>query len=244
MNSERGSVVLEIRGLRKRYGRSEVLSGVDLDIAAGGATGLVGVNGAGKTTLLRCALDFTEPDAGEVRIHGRPHRLPEARAGVAYLPERFSPPYFLTGREFLRFMHRIHGQPFQEEVVKGILVDIDLSPEALDRPVRSLSKGMTQKLGLSACFLSGRSLLVLDEPMSGLDPKARALVKRVLLGMRARGITLLITSHSLPDVEEICDHMVVLHRGVVNWQGTPGDLRDQHGGRPLEQAFLESIEAQ
>jgi len=120
---------------------------------------------------------------------------------------------------------------------------LDLDVAALDKPVRAYSKGMTQKLGLAACFLSQRDLYVLDEPMSGLDPKARARAKDLLLNLKSEGRTLLFTSHSLADVEEVCDRVTVLHGGTIAYAGAPGGLCELHGESSLERAFLKCIEA-
>ncbi len=120
---------------------------------------------------------------------------------------------------------------------------LDLDIAALGKPVRAYSKGMTQKLGLAACFLSGRDLYVLDEPMSGLDPKARARAKDLLLKLRSEGRTLLLTSHSLADIEEICDQMAVLHGGTLAYIGAPRGLCERQGESSLELAFLKCIEA-
>jgi len=122
------------------------------------------------------------------------------------------------------------------------LVALDLDRRALQSPVRSFSKGMTQKLGLAACLLSDKRLFVLDEPSSGLDPKARALLKRELLALRDRGRTLFLTSHLLADVEQLCDRMAVLHAGSLRFVGAPSELLAQHGTSDMESAFLACIE--
>jgi ABC-2 type transport system ATP-binding protein len=124
-----------------------------------------------------------------------------------------------------------------------MLEALDLDAGALGRPVRAYSKGMTQKLGLAACFLSRRELYVLDEPMSGLDPKARACVKALLARLRGEGRTLFFTSHALADIEEICDRMVVLHQGVPYFSGAPRSLCEHYGENSTERAFLRCIGA-
>ncbi len=235
--------VVRFSKVSKRFGANRVLRGVELEIEAGQFFGLVGVNGAGKTTLLKCLLDFCDPNEGRIDVFGVGQQGYRARARLAFLPERFMPPYFLSGREFLRMMLRLAGAGAAHGRIEDMMSSIDFDPAALDRPVRSYSKGMTQKLGIAACFLSGRDLYVFDEPMSGLDPKARALVKTLLARMRGEGRSLLMTSHSLADIEEICDHMAVLHNGSVLFSGDPGELRARHGGASLEQAFLRCIEA-
>jgi ABC-2 type transport system ATP-binding protein len=227
--------------VRKNYGRQTVLQGIELDIAAGTSFGLVGINGAGKTTLIKCLLDFCHIDAGCIEIFGTRHSDSRARARIAFLPERFMPPYFLTGRDFIGYMLALDERAAEADKVRAMFAALDLDADALDKPVRSFSKGMTQKLGLAACLLSEPDLLILDEPMSGLDPLARAGVKRLLRQMREQGRTLFFTSHSLSDVEEICEHMVVLHRGRLLFCGSPRALVHEHAGESLEQAFLNCI---
>jgi ABC-2 type transport system ATP-binding protein len=118
---------------------------------------------------------------------------------------------------------------------------LDLDPSALSKSVRDYSKGMAQKLGLAACFLSGKSLFVLDEPMSGLDPKARLLVKRHLRACRSEGRTIFISTHMLSDVEELCDRMGILHAGKLRFVGSPLECRDAYAAETLEEAYLSCI---
>lgn len=236
-------MVTRFARVEKRFGTTAVLRAFDLAVERGEFLGLAGVNGAGKTTLIKCMLDFCAVDAGRIELFGLPHTEPRSRARVAFLPERFVPPYYLTGRDFLRFMLELEGRPYVAAEVGAMLEALDLEPAALAKPVRAYSKGMTQKLGLAACFLSRRDLYVLDEPMSGLDPKARACVKAMLARLKAGGATLFFTSHALADVEEICDRMVVLHQGVPYFSGPPRALCDHYGETSMEQAFLRCIAA-
>jgi ABC-2 type transport system ATP-binding protein len=233
--------VVRFRGVSKSFGKTPVLRNVDLDIAPGEYFGLAGLNGAGKTTLIKCMLDFCRVDAGSIDLFGVAHVQPRSRARLAFLPERFVPPYYLTGRDFLSFMLRLQGRAYGEDAVVEMLAALDMDAAALAKPVRSYSKGMTQKLGLAACFLSGRDLYVLDEPMSGLDPKARACLKSLLVRLRTAGATLFFTSHALADIEEICDRMVVLHEGVPYFSGAPRALCEHYGESSMEQAFLRCI---
>jgi ABC-2 type transport system ATP-binding protein len=138
-------------------------------------------------------------------------------------------------------MLTLHGVDYRESAAQEMLDALDLDRGALDKPVRSFSKGMSQKLGLAACMLSAKELLVLDEPTSGLDPKARALLKRRLLALRAAGHTVFLTSHSLADVEEICDRMAVIHRGQLRFAGAPSQLQHKYGSATLEEGFLACI---
>ena len=234
--------LVRFRGVSKRFGHAEVLRRIDLDLPVASCVGLAGVNGAGKTTLIKCLLDFCAIDSGAIEIQGVEHRRPQARRRLAFLPERFTAPYFLTGREFIAMMLELFGRPYEEERVRAMFAALDLDDSALGKPVRDLSKGMTQKLGLAACFLSQRDLYVLDEPMTGLDPLARARAKDLLLRMKSEGRTLFFTSHSLADIEEVCDQISVLHKGTLAYVGTPHGLQDRYGDSSLERAFLKCIE--
>ena len=230
-------------GVSKAYGATTALLDFTLDVRRGESFGLVGGNGAGKTTLIKCLLDFSDTDRGEIRIFGVDHKLTASRRELAFLPERFTPPYYLTGGDFLRYMAELHGTLYDEALTAETFERLDLDAAALTKPVRAYSKGMTQKLGLAACLLSGKSLQLLDEPTSGLDPKARALLKRELTRLREAGRTVFFTSHALADVQEICDRMAVLHAGELRFAGTPAELTAKYGGSDLEAAFLQCIDA-
>lgn len=232
---------LRFQKLSKRYDKREVLHGIDLEVAQGEFFGLVGMNGAGKTTMLKCLMDFMAFDGGTIEIMGASHRQANARAPLAFLPERFMPPYYLTGKDFLKYMLRLRNLPFDQDTAQNMVVQLDLDPSALSRPVRSYSKGMNQKLGLAACFLAQRQLYVLDEPMSGLDPKARALLKACLTRQREQGATLFFSSHALADVEEICDRMAILHEGRLRFIGSPEECRQRYLAATLEQAYMKCI---
>ena len=237
----RESPAVAVAALRKRYGKIEALRGVDLEIGAGEAFGLVGANGAGKTTLIKCLLDLASFESGSVRIFGVSAREPASRARLAYLPERFTPPYYLRGREFIALMFELAGARFDAERVSRLLPELELEARVLEQPVRQLSKGTTQKLGLAGCFAVPKDLYVLDEPMSGLDPAARVAVKSVLRRLVGEGRTLFFTSHVLADVEELCSSIGVLERGAVRFRGTPGELCTRYAERSLERAFLRCI---
>ena len=232
---------VRINALVKRYGRVAALGGVDLEVAAGEGFALVGANGAGKTTLIRCLLDLAACDAGTIELFGSAATNPAARRRLAYLPERFSPPHYLRGAEFLRAMLALGGERYEDARAERLLDELELERDALERPVRSLSKGMTQKLGLAACFLAPRDLYLLDEPMSGLDPAARVAVKSVLRRLVGEGKTLFFTSHVLADVEELCSSLAVLDRGQVRFRGSPAALCAKYAEPRLEAAFMRCV---
>lgn len=232
---------IRFSGVRKLFAESPALDDVHLDIEPGEFFGLVGVNGAGKTTLIKCLLDFCSMDAGMIEIFGVSHREPSSREPLAFLPERFTPPHYLKGRDFIDLMRRLYRAEFGDAEIESMMEALDLSREALQKPVRQFSKGMTQKLGLAGCLLAKRRLYVLDEPMSGLDPKARALLKAKLWAMRRDGTTVFFTSHALVDVEELADRMAILHDGRLRFCGTPAELRERFAATTLEDAFLRAI---
>jgi len=233
------SIVID--NLHKKFGRQIVLKDVSLSIAAGEYVGLIGINGAGKTTLIKCLLDFCAIDAGTVRIFGIDHRQTAARAQLTYLPEKFVPPYYLTGENFLKYMADLHGVVYDVVVVTGILQALDLDLSALTKPVRQYSKGMGQKLGLAACLLSNKALMVFDEPMSGLDPRARALLKRHLLELKQQGKTLFYSSHLLEDVVVLCDRVIILHDDTICFSGTTRECCDKYHADNFESAYLKCV---
>ena len=235
------SAALRVRSLSKRYGPVQALREVSLEVRAGEAFGLVGANGAGKTTLIKCLLDLAAFDAGEIELFGAPSRQPPSRRRLAYLPERFVPPHYLRGREFVQLMLELAGARYDAARARAIQDALELEPDALERAVGKLSKGMTQKLGLAACFLLERDLYVLDEPMSGLDPAARVAVKSVLRRLGAEGRTLFFTSHVLADVEELCSSIAVLDHGKMRFRGPPAGLCSRYGEARLESAFMRCI---
>ena len=236
-------VAIQIEGLSKNFSGQSVLREIDLSIRVGECIGLVGVNGAGKTTLMKCMLDFCAVDAGSIRLFGVDHRRAEARNRVAFLPEKFSPPYYLTGRDYLKFMAALNHLEYDGHAVNEMLAALDLDPAVLRKPVRQYSKGMGQKLGLAACFLNHRDLMILDEPMSGLDPLARASLKKYLVTLKQQGRTLFYSTHLLEDVEALCDRVIILHGGTVLFAGTIHDCCAAFPAVSLEDAYLACIES-
>jgi ABC-2 type transport system ATP-binding protein len=225
---------------KRRCGRP-VLDGVELELQAGEALGLMGSNGAGKTTLIKCLLDFIRADAGEIGIFGDSSHSPAARRHLAYLPERFQLPYHQTGREFLQMMMRFHEIRCQDRSVNAQLESLDLDPRCLEQRARTYSKGMAQKIGLAACLMSNKPLIVLDEPMSGLDPKARLCFKGRLAEEKAKGRTLLFTTHMPGDVEPLCDRLGILVDGRLSYFGSPAAWREKYAATSLEGAYLDCI---
>jgi len=232
---------IQFTDVHKQYGNQHVLKGIALSMQQGEFLGLAGVNGAGKTTMIKCLLDLASVNSGSISIAGRPHTETESRNVLAFLPEKFTPPYYLTGRDFLNYMAALHGVASDQAATAAMLTTLDFNIDYLDKPVRQLSKGMSQKLGLAACFLSDRQLYLLDEPMSGLDPRARACLKKYLLQLKQAGKSLFFSTHLLSDVEAICDRVAILHDGVIRFIGTPAECCRQFNATTFEQAYLECV---
>lgn len=230
--------VIEIDDVSKRLSGATILRSVSLQVAEGESVAMIGLNGAGKTTLLRCLLDFQRPDSGSVRIDGCSSARAVARTRLAFLPERFLPPAFLTGIEFLQLSASLHGQPWKPELARMRCGELDLDWASLGNAVSSLSKGMTQKLGLAACLLSLKRLYIMDEPLSGLDVQARALAIAQLQKLRDEGCTLLFTSHEPEDLEHLCDRLAVLDRGQLQFCDTPAALCERFSSESLKSAVL------
>lgn len=236
------SDVLSLDHVSVAYGKLRAVNDVSLRVDAGEVFGLIGLNGAGKTSLIKCILGLRTQNDGTITVFGEPPASKAGRKSLAFLPERFEPPWFLSGMEFIKFSLKLYNQPFDEGQVIAYAKRLALDPNALKRRVQTYSKGMRQKLGLIGTVMTGCNLMILDEPMSGLDPMARALVKDMLMECRAQGRTIFFTSHILIDMDEMCSRIAVLHEGIVHFTGTPNDFKKSTGVDNLERAFLQSIE--
>jgi len=234
-------IALKVEQLNQGYGKHSVLTDINLSVNQGEYVGLVGVNGAGKTTLIKSVLDFISIKSGNIEIFGQSHRETSSRQSLSFLPEKFLPPYYLTGKDFLSYMAELNQVELKEIDISEIFKVVDLEFSALKKSVRQYSKGMAQKLGLASCFLSQKPMLLFDEPMSGLDPKARAYLKRHLIKLKEAGKTLFFSTHLLADVESICDRIVVLHNGKICFNGSPAECCEQYQAENLEDAYLKCI---
>ncbi len=233
---------ITIKKLSKFYGKTQALSEINLSIRTGESVGLVGLNGAGKTTLLKTIVGLIVNFDGEVLINDLAATEKEARTSTSFLPEDFSPPLYLTGYDFVSYMLRLYGGSLNKTAVDEFADALELQVDVLSQPIRTYSKGMRQKLGLLAAILPDTEIIILDEPLSGLDPGARVLVKDAFAMLRKKGKTLFFSSHILTDLEEIADRLVIVHEGREIFDGKPEELRS-HGGRSLEDAFLHAIRA-
>lgn len=232
---------LSIYNVTVSYGHKQVVSDVSFSLPKGVTFGLIGLNGAGKTTLIKTILGLRRQDGGDIFLFGENVNRIESKKSLVYLPERFDPPWFLTGKEFLHFSASLYGIKLSEKEITDKAAALALEPDVLGNRVQTYSKGMRQKLGLMATLLSACPFMILDEPMSGLDPQARACVKAELQQAKEGGTTIFLSSHILSDMDEICDGVAVLHGGTILYNGTPGDLKKEQKATRMEQAFLNVV---
>jgi ABC-2 type transport system ATP-binding protein len=231
-------VVLEVKGLRKVFHigffrkRVEAVNGASFTVKRGEIFGLLGPNGAGKTTTIKSILRLIFPTEGQIRIFGCSADDREVAKRIGYMPENPYVYQYLKPLEFLDLCGRLVGIPRADRRVRSEeMIDKVGLRDAADRPIGKFSKGMMQRIGLAQALLHDPELLVLDEPMSGLDPIGRKEVRDVLLEQRARGKTLLFTSHILSDVELLCDRVVIMQQGKITSEGQVHDLLESAGRR-------------
>jgi len=232
---------LELASASKRYGRRHALAEVELAVPAGTSVGLLGANGAGKTTALRLLLGFARPTRGAVRLRGRDPYDAAARRGVGYLPERLRLPPSMTVERFLEvhgMLAGLGGADLAQEI--DAVCAMTGVRDRLHEPVDSLSKGLAQRVGFAQALLGRPDVLLLDEPTSGLDPLGVRDARGWIESARARGATILVSSHVLSEVERTCDHVVILHQGKVAASGALDALLAP--GETLEDLFVRAVE--
>lgn len=211
--------------LRKRI---RGIQGISFSVAQGEVFALLGHNGAGKTTTINCILDLVHPEGGEVQIFNTSSTQVKSRTKVGYLPER---PYFfehLSGRELLGFYAKLLDVPTEKQKtqINEILEKTGMSADA-DRPLRKYSKGMLQRIGLAQALIGDPDLLILDEPMSGLDPVGRREVRLLLQELKAQGKTIILSSHIVPDVEILADSVGIMCEGRLAVTTSMSELAHQ-----------------
>ncbi len=231
MSVDAGDVVIRTEKLRKVYRTGFLmrkvvgLESLDMEVRRGEVFGIVGPNGAGKTTTIKILTGLQAATSGAAWILGQPYHVPATRQKLGFLPER---PYFydhLSARELLDFYGRLFGveRARRQRRIDDLLERVDLTRFA-DVPLRKYSKGMVQRVGLCQALLHEPELIILDEPMSGLDPLGRALVRDVILEERARGCSVCFSSHVLSDVESLSDRVAIIVRGSLRGVGTVDEL--------------------
>ncbi len=219
---------IEVRGLCKSYGELVAVDDVDLTVEAGDVFGYLGPNGAGKTTSLRMMLGLIVPSAGSVRLFGRdPQVSVKALAGVAGFVEAPSFYPYLNGRTNLDLFAALDGGDARERIVEALEI-VGLSHRAKDK-VGTYSHGMRQRLGIAASLLRRPRLLLLDEPATGLDPGGMRDMRDLIRNLSGQGMTVLLSSHLLTEVEELCNRVAIVREGRVAYQGSLAELRRQAG---------------
>jgi len=219
---------LAVRGLEKRYGSVGALRGVDLELEEGELVGLLGPNGAGKSTLVKIGCGLVRPTSGTAQVCGAPAGSRAARGASGYLAELFRFPGWCSGDEVLRLHQRLTRSDGGARE-RGELLELVGLTAARDRKVEAMSKGMQQRLGIAQALVGSPRLLFLDEPTSALDPAGRRTVRALLEEIRGRGISVLLNSHLLSEVELVCNRVVILLDGRVVAAGRPGELARARG---------------
>ncbi|MEA2267863.1 MAG: type transport system ATP-binding protein [Solirubrobacteraceae bacterium] len=219
---------LAVTGLTKRYGATAALQGVDLEVGAGELVGLLGPNGAGKSTLVKIACGLVRPSGGTAQVCGHRAGSAAARGALGYLAEMFRFPGWATADELLRLHQRLAGSSGGAAERAELLELVGLS-EARERRIETMSKGMQQRLGIAQALVGEPQLLLLDEPTSALDPAGRRTVRNLLGELRRRGVAVLLNTHLLSEVEQVCDRVAIIDRGEVVAAGRPEDLSRPRG---------------
>jgi len=223
--------VLSIANIHKSFSvgfipqKKEILQGISFSVAEGEIFGYLGPNGAGKTTTLKCVLGLIFPDKGTIELFGRPHLDPRAKERLGFLPEN---PYFydyLTAREFLEFYGQLFGIKRHERQARiAALLELVGMEKAAGLQLRKFSRGMLQRIGLAQALINEPSLVLLDEPLGGLDPLGRREIRDVIIHLREEGKTVFLSSHILQDIEMICDRVAIIVGGRIMSQGRLADL--------------------
>ena len=221
------ALAVETKALTKVYrGKIEALKGVDLQVPRGAAFGLLGPNGAGKSTLVKALLSIVRPTAGTGKILGNPIEDPESRRGVGYLPEGHRFPQYLTGRGVCRYFGQLSGLG-GDELEKDVDEKLEIvgMKDWADTKVSKYSKGMAQRVGLAQAMLGKPKLVFLDEPTDGVDPVGRHHIRQVIKDLCKGGTTVFLNSHLLLEVEQICEHVAIMHHGRILQQGSIDEIR-------------------
>jgi ABC-2 type transport system ATP-binding protein len=228
---------LEIRNLNKYLDGKQILSNVSITVQSGEIYSFLGPNGAGKTTTMKCILNLIEKDSGTIRIFGEEGLPNSTKKILGFMPENTYLYKYLTGREFLRFNGRFfyHDDAALETKIDTLLQKVGLSQSA-DKILAKYSKGMLQRIGLAQSIINDPKIVFLDEPMSGLDPIGRKMVKDLILELKHTGTTIFFNTHILSDVENFCDHFAIIHRGRIVAEDAVANLK-----KSLEEVFIEKI---
>jgi ABC-2 type transport system ATP-binding protein len=231
------STPLKIINLNKNYSGVSILRNINIEIKNGEIFGLIALNGAGKTTLIKIILNLLKSDGGEIFITDIKNTEPKSRNELKYLPEKFQISSPLTGIEFLKIFNKNLNKDEIIYLSKLLMFD----KYYLQKRISKYSKGMVQKLGLISTFLDDSKIIILDEPMSGLDSIARISLKKIMLLNKQKNKSIFFSSHILSDIDEICDRIAILNNTNISFLGTPEEFKRKHNESLLEKAFLKEI---
>lgn len=233
---------LSVSGISYSVAGLDILKQLNLEVEAQQYYAIAGINGAGKSTLIKLILDLIRPQpGGKIRIFDRDNTDPQCREKIAYLPEKFDVKKNISGRQYLDFIAAVYHQKPDPHNIADLAERLDFPLDRLDSRVGGYSKGMVQKLGLLSCFILERPLIILDEPLSGLDPRARYHFKELMQSLKSREHTVLYSTHLLADAEDLCDRFGILHDGEMKYQGTPQECMQRYQTDSLENAYMKCI---
>lgn len=234
------ATMIKLQSLTKEFSGKPIVNSVDLHIEKGSLFALLGPNGAGKTTLVRMMLGFSRPTSGSIMINGIPAMYPEARKSMGYLAEQHLIPPYLSGQQYLKRTAALIGlsrQRAREEISR--VLDLCRMTEKAGESSAGYSKGMRQRIGLAAAIMGSPELLILDEPVSGLDPVGIREMRLILENMQHAGTTIMLNSHILSEVEKICDTVAIMDKGRIMVTGSLNDI--VFGDQSLEDVFVRYV---
>ncbi|CAI9086571.1 ABC transporter ATP-binding protein [Candidatus Methylacidiphilum fumarolicum] len=232
--------MVEVEGLFKRFGRRIALKNVSFRLQEGTITALIGPNGSGKTTILKILCSLVRPDRGSIRLGGKdPRRDPEVRRLIGYMPQVYDFPEHRSPSELIRWLKEIRAQPASRE--EDLVRLFELAPE-MKRSLGTLSWGTRAKVACTLALMFSSPILLLDEPTAGMDPIASTRLKDLLRMEREEGKTILLSSHSMADVAEVGDRLLLLERGNLVLEGNPKKIMETEKVPTLERAIAQILE--
>ncbi len=232
--------MIELKGLKKKFGSFTVLDDLDLEIPSGQATGIVGPNGSGKTTTIKSILGLVKPTEGEIRVNGEMvNNRWEYREKIGYMPQVARYPENMTVEELFSFIKNIRGeQPSAEqELIEHFRLDTELN-----KRMRTLSGGNRQKVGAVLSMMFDPDILIFDEPTAGLDPRSSVQFKKKVRELKEAGKTIMLTTHIMSEIEELADYLIFIVEGKIKYHGPMAELLQEHKAHRLEGAVAKMME--
>ncbi len=234
--------MIQVSELAFSIKKQHILKDINLEINKGDFFAIAGINGAGKSTFIKLIVDLLRtPKKSMVVVGSTSSWDVSSREQLSYLPEKFQVNKSVSGLQYCRFIFGIHQQKMDLNGVHALCEQLDFKIEDLSKNVNTYSKGMMQKLGLISNFMLNKPLMILDEPLSGLDPKARYCLKQLLHNKKEEGLTLFYSTHMLADAEEVCDQFGILDEGRLKFVGTPEQCKSEFKAESLEEAYMNCI---